>query len=264
MGANLDVGVLRSFLGEHSESVWSDTDLRNHLNLANLIVWKILSDQAPDLVAYLYTFTTDDENITFSNAVASVSSGVIDATSGSGIGIPVASVRAVYESKSPLVSTPSWRKIKVKTGGGLFPVFEGSNSIFNDLELPDLYQERIAIFDYGSQSLNIYPTLTKDMTYLVDLITETPIYIQDGAVTTRTRWITDSDTDAAGFLGVERFYPDDDGKSVAHHCHLAVIYEAAYQASFVDKSMRREFGAERDRLLALLATQHTISVDEAY
>ena len=42
------------------------------------------------------------------------------------------------------------------------------------------------------------------------------------------------------------------------------VFSIIGQASFVDKSMRREFATERDRLLALVATPPTISVDEAY
>ena len=45
---------------------------------------------------------------------------------------------------------------------------------------------------------------------------------------------------------------------------MAVMFDAAYQASFTDKSMRREFAAERDRLLALMATSSAMSIDEAY
>jgi len=264
MGANLDVGVLRSFLGEHSESVWSDADLRGNLDIANTIVWKILSDQAPDMVAYNYLFKVGTSGtITFTNAVTTVSSGIIDAST-SGIGVPVSSVRAVYETKSPPGDNPSYKKLKVKAIGGHYPVFESSNTIFDDLELPDIYQDRMAVFNYGAQEVILHPKPTKDKTYVIDLITETPVYIKSGATTTRTRFISQSNTDEAELLGVERFHPDDDGKAVAYQCHLAVIMEAAYQASFSDKSLRREFASERDRLIALTGSSHTTSIDEAY
>ena len=270
MSANYDVSVLRLFLGEQSAAIWSDADLRSYVNLANMTVWKILSDMSPDLVTYPYYFkmgAAPNSSVTFNNSVSSVSANnVIDATAGAGVGVPVSSIRAVYESKSPFVGdgTDTYKKLKVKSGGGFYPVLENQNSLFNDLELPNIYQERMAIFDYGSQSLTVHPAPSKDMTYTVELITETPIYIKTSAgSSSRTPFITESADDDSNLLGAERFTGDDE-KSVAFHAQQIVLYEAAYQASFVDKSMRREFAAERDRLLALLATPHTTSIDEAY
>ena len=270
MSANYDVSVLRLFLGEQSAAIWSDADLRNYVDLANMTVWKILSDAAPDITTYAYYITlgaAPNNSIIFPNAVSSVSSNqVIDATAGAGIGVPVSSVRVVYESKSPFANdgTDTYRKLKVKSGSGFYPVLENQNSLFNDLELPNLYQERMALFDYGTQSLTIHPAPSKNMTYTVELMTETPVYIKTSAGSTeRTPLLTASADDNSNLLGVERFTGDDE-KSVAFHAQQIVLYEAAYQASFVDKSLRREFAAERDRLLALVATPHTTSIDEAY
>ena len=90
MGANLDVSLLRTFLGEHSESVWSDSDLRGLLDVANVTIWKALSERAPDLVAYNYLFKVGTSGtVTFTNAVTTISSGIIDAST-SGIGAQVA------------------------------------------------------------------------------------------------------------------------------------------------------------------------------
>ena len=265
MGANLDVSTLRSILGEHSESVWSDNDLRSYLGLANLTVWKIISDMAPELVTYPYMFKVGSGgNISFANNVTTVTDEVIDA-SDSGIGVSVASIRGVYESKSPpaAVGKETYTKVKVKTMSGAYPVLENSNTLFNDLEIPNLYQQRMAVFDYGTQSLTIHPPPSKDRTYMVQLITEAPVYIRNGATTQRTITITESSSDDSALLGVERLSGDSE-KFIAPQAHHAVYYEAAYQASFVDKSLRREFGTERDRLLSLVLTPHTMTPDEAY
>jgi len=270
MSANYDVSTLRLFLGEHSASVWSDTDLRNYVDLANMTIWKILSDAAPELTTFSYYITlgaAPNNSIVFPNGVTSVSSNqVIDATAGAGIGIRVSAIRAIYQSKSPFANdgTDTYIKLKVKSGSGFYPVLENQNSLLNDLELPNIHQEKMAIFDYGTQSLTIHPAPSKDMTYTVELMTETPVYIKTSAGSTdRTPLLTQSADDNSNVLGIERFTGDDQ-KSIAFHAHQIVLYEAAYQASFVDKSMRREFATERDRLLALVATPPTISVDEAY
>jgi len=263
MGANLDLTVIRNLLGEQSAAIWSDTNLRQFLSLANLTVWKIISDTAPHLVTFPYHFTlgNDVANVTMTDNVTSAPGEVI--AKESGIGSRVSSVLSVYQTASSDLSSASWVKLKVKHASGQYPVFENSNSLLNDMELPNLYQEKTAIWDYGSQSLQIWPKPSKDHTYQVLLIPETPIYIKTGAATERTPDILSSNSDDSEFLGAERFAGDDD-KAVAPHVGLAVILDAAYQASFVDKSMRREFAAERDRLLALMATPSAMSVDEAY
>ncbi len=263
MSANLNIEPLRRILGEQSSAIWSDTDLRNFLNTSNLTIWKIICDQAPDLVTFPYHFTlgNDVANVTMTNAVTSETGGII--AKSSGIGSRVAGIVSVYETSSSDLSSASWTQMKVKRGAGQYPVFENSNKLFNDLELPDVYQTRSAVWDYGSQSLQIWPKPTKDYTYQVLLIPEAPIYIKTGATTERTRWATESNSDDSEFLGAERL-TGDDGKTVAFHCHMAVVLDAAYQATFTDKSMRREFAAERDRLLALMATSSAMSEDEAY
>lgn len=266
MGANMDVSVLRTFLGEQSSAVWSDADLRNYVSIANLTIWKILCDQAPGLVTYPYTFKVGgiDASIGLMEDVSTVLGGdIIDADSGSGTGVRVASVLSVYEAKYPAGGNASYKKLKIKTAQGPYPVLENSNSLFDDLEIPNFYQERMALFDYGTQSLTIYPAPGVAKTYLVSLITETPVYILAGDTTKRTAMVVDSSSNGSGPLGAERF-DTQSTHSVAHHAHPAVIYEAAYQASFVDKSMRREFAAERDRLIAITSTPPPLSIDEAY
>ena len=268
MGANLDVSSLRLFLGEQSAAIWSDNDLRTYLALANLTIWKILSDQAPDLTSYTYPIKIGPSGgysaVTFTTPIriTTIEGETIDAST-EGIGAKVSGIRAVYETSSPVAANPSYKKLKVKTSHGHYPVLENSNSILADMELPNIYQDRVAIFDYGSQSLTIWPTLKKEMTYQVDLTTDGPLYIKSGATTTRTNFITEAYTDDSEFLGTERFWGND-GNTVAVYCHQLVLYEAAYQASFVDKAMRREFAGERDRLLALMATPGNTGLDEAY
>ena len=265
MGANLDVSVLRQILGEQSAAVWSDNDLRTYLELANITVWKILANRAPELVTYPNQFKIGTAgSVDFALPLTTVTDSVIDA-SDSGVNVPVASIQAVYESKSPPAATgkDTYRKLKVKTMAGAYPVLENSNSLFNDLELPNIYQERMAVFDYGKQSLNIHPAPSKDMTYMVQLITETPVYIRNGASTQRTASITESSNDNSGLLGSERL-SGETAKYIAAHAHPVVVYEAAYQASFVDKSMRREFADERDRILAIVIEPAPMSIDEAY
>jgi len=263
MSATVNITPLRNILGEQSAAIWSDTDLRGFLNTSNLTVWKIISDQAPDLVTFPYHFTlgNDVSNVTMTSNVTSVTGGVI--AKNSGIGSRVAGIMSVYETSSSDLSSASWTQMKVKRGSGQYPVFENSNKLFNDLELPDVYQTRSAIWDYGSQSLQIWPKPSKDHIYQVMVIPEAPIYIKSGATTERTRWVTESNSSDSELLGAERF-TGDDGNTVAFHCHMAVMFDAAYQASFTDKSMRREFAAERDRLLALMATSSAMSIDEAY
>jgi len=122
----------------------------------------------------------------------------------------------------------------------------------------------MAVFDYGSQTLQIHPKPSKDHKYLVALIPEAPIYIKTALDSAqRTSLVTQSISNDSELLGAERF-TGDAGKTVAFHCHLAVHFDAAYQASFTDKSMRREFAAERDRLIGLMATSSVMSEDEAY
>jgi hypothetical protein len=263
MSANLDVTIIRRILGEHSESVWSDTELRQYLALSNLTVWKIISDTAPHIVTLPYHFTlgSDVANVTMTDNVTSVTDEVI--AKESGIGSRVSAVLSVYQTASSDLSSASWVKLKVKNASGQYPVFENTNSLLNDLELPNIYQQKMAIWDYGSQSLQIWPKPSKDLTYLVTLIPESPIYIKTGAATQRTQDITLSSDDASTFLGIERF-TGDDGKAVAPHAGLAVIFDAAFTASFTDKSMRREFASERDRLIALMGAPPSISADEAY
>lgn len=266
MGANMSVDIIRTFLGEQSSAVWSDNDLRNYMSLANLTIWKILCDQAPSLVTYPYTFKVggSGDSIQLMEDVDTVLPGqIIDADSGSGTGAMVASVLAVYEAKYPAGSNPSFKKLKIKTGQGPYPTLENSNSLFDDLEIPNIYQERMAIFDYGTQSLTIHPAPGTAKTYIVELITETPVYILAGDSTKRTALIVDSSSDESNLLGSERF-DNQSTVSIAFHAQQAVIYEAAYQASFVDKSMRREFAAERDRLIAITSTPPPLSIDEAY
>ena len=264
MSTNLDVGVLRSILGEQSAAIWSDTDLQKLLSTSNMTVWKIISDQAPDLVTLPYHFTlgNDVANVTMTTPATSVTDGVV--AKSSGIGSRVATIVSVYETSSSDLSSASWTQMKVKRSAGQYPVFENSNKLFNDLDLPDVYQTRSAVWDYGSQSLQIWPKPSKDHTYQVLLIPETPIYIQTAADSAdRTPAIIDSYSDDSELLGAEQF-TGDQGKAVAIYCQMAVNLDAAYMASFTDKSMRREFGAERDRLLALMATSSAMSEDEAY
>tara|TARA_R100001530_G_scaffold24874_4_gene20146 strand:+ start:417 stop:1208 length:792 start_codon:yes stop_codon:yes gene_type:complete len=263
MGANLDIGVLRGLLGEQSAAVWSDLDLRQHVSLSNLTVWKIISDLSPRLVTFPYQFAlgNDVSTVTMTDNVTSITSGTIDKESG--IGVRVSSISAVYETASSDPSSGPWLKMAVKNAAGHYPAFETSNKIFNDLQLPDLYQTRVALWDYGSQGLQIWPKPPKDHTYLVLLVPETPIYIKTGAPTERTPDIISSNSNDSEVLGAERF-AGEDGNAVALHAGLAVVLDAAYRASFVDKSMRREFAAERDRLLAMMTAPTAMSDDEAY
>lgn len=265
MSATINIEPLRRILGEHSESVWSDTDLRGFLDTSNLTVWKLICDQAPDLVTFPYYFILggDQNMVNFETVMTSATGGTV--AKNSGIGARVATVSAVYEtSNTSGDGNESWRKLDVKLGHGQFPVFENQNSLLNDLELPNIYQERMAVFDYGTQSLQIHPKPSSDHKYLVLLIPEAPIYIKTALDSAeRTRFVTESISNDSELLGAERF-TGDAGKTVAFHCHLAVHFDAAYQASFSDKSLRREFAAERDRLIALMATSSVMSIDEAY
>tara|TARA_R110000824_G_scaffold42980_10_gene125944 strand:- start:1186 stop:1983 length:798 start_codon:yes stop_codon:yes gene_type:complete len=265
MSATVDITPLRIILGEHSESVWSDTELRSLLNTSNLTIWKIICNDSPGLVTFPYHFKlgNDVASVTMTDAVTSATDGII--AKSSGIGGRVSSILSVYETSTITsdLSSASWTQMKVASSSGQIPVFENSNRLFNDLELPDVYKNRSAVWDYGSQSLTIWPKPSKDHTYQVLLIPEAPIYIKTGATTERTRWVTESNSNDSELLGAERL-TGDDGKTVAFHCHMAVMFDAAYQASFTDKSLRREFAAERDRLISLMATPATLSVDEAY
>ena len=264
MSATINIEPLRRILGEHSESVWSDTELRSFLDTSNITIWKLISNEAPDIVTFPYHFIlgNDQNMVSFETAMTSATGGTV--AKNSGIGARVAAIASVYETTdTSSESEGPWKKLKVKAGHSKFPVFEDSNKIFQDLELPNVYKERTAVFDYGSQTLQIHPKPSKDHKYLVAVVLEAPVYIKSGATTERTNFVTGSNSSDSELLGAERF-TGDDGKYVAFHCHLAVYFDAAYQASFTDKSMRREFAAERDRLISLMATTHSLSVDEAY
>lgn len=273
MSFTSNLSILRSILGEQSAAIWTDDDLKGFLNSANITVWKIICDLSPELMNKRFTFqlgsgTSSTAAFTATIPASPTSYGAAKIIPASyGIGARVAQVLSVYESEYPPSSTypgdTSFKKIKVTTTNNPYPVFENSNRIFQDLELPNIYSERHAVFEYSDQVLVIFPAPNKDFTYKVHLVPEAPTYIKTGATTTRTPYINEAvSADSSDFLGTE-FFSTDTGQFVAGTAHLAVIFEAAYMASFVDKSLRREFAAERDRHLALMTTQ-PLSADEAY
>ena len=224
--------LLRVILGEASASVWSDSDLDTLLKQANKTIWRaavaampssfvqrfeIIVPQPTDSTGktWLVRLTVDSDVDSFTDG----SSGVKSVT-----GRTLLSVDRVYEHNTVGDRNKSVERRLVTMMHSRRALGTGP---FEDLPHVQALERPQVRFVYGEQGLHMYPPLTKETEFTIYGVPEEPGSIPSG--------------DASVFM---------DGMMPS--AHRAIVFEAAYVATFKDKSLREDFAAERDRTMAVI------------
>jgi len=218
--------LLRIVLGEQSEAVWSNADLSTLLDFANKNIWRQAVTLYPGGFRHRVDFSVNDTTLGVGNELPERD---IDVTDSDFIGRRVMMVERVYEQKGTFPNQTVDEFILITTDS----IHEGDHFGivgFGDLKVPAALTARQAIWDYAEQKITFMPPLKESTGLSVWYIPEEPASA-----------ISFSSAPNAELL---------DGK--ARSIHRAVIFEAAFIATFKDKSLRAEFEMERDRAMQLL------------
>ena len=232
---------LRLMLGDQSESVWSDSDLNSLLDRANLRMFRRIAQEtqtAPtDLKYWKYPKNTSAISITGADSSNYTTTG------------------------TDLNQIISFEQCLWKT-------YDGGDTVGSYFNLPLGNSTEFADNDFTSQGstplydlVNIYPNIAGGY----------KAYIGGGGVIMQIRPTPTSDLMIKGVVTLEL---DETALSAGGDStlllngfytalHEAVLYDAAYLASFKDASLRKEFVEMREDVLEMNKTR-TLLPKEAY
>jgi len=207
--------LLRILLGDVGKSIWSDADLRAILDRSNNRMYRkvVLAHPSVAVDKVGYSYTTDAEEIDLSTDIGSAARN------------QWISVEKVFWKPA---NTTVYQELPVVQLDELEELDAGTNTTY-DLAaiINSIYPEQYyAVFRAGYDKLMVRPIPSKSLTIRVY-----------GTLDLGETTMTDGNVDLMG--------------GYFTHMHEAVVHDAGYLATFKDQTVRSEFKAQRDEVLAL-------------